>query len=81
MRRARGVNRSVQRFANQKVWGSGNDPHGAFEAFTKHDVIKNIDVHRDTVKRVDDLEQRRNEPAVGCTKTMRSGGFNQDSAR
>jgi hypothetical protein len=70
MRRARGVNRNVQKFKQFKVWGSGDDPMGAYTEFTKHDVVKNIDLHRDTVKRVDDLNARRDAVAIGCTKSV-----------
>jgi len=37
-------------------------------------------MHRYTVKRVDDFEKRKDEPALGTTKTMRSGGFMEPSA-
>lgn len=36
-------------------------------------MIRNIDIHKDAVKRVDDLEARRDCPAVGTTKKVIGG--------
>jgi hypothetical protein len=67
-----GVKKDIQRFPPIKVGGTGIDPLGSFKEFLKKDVKVNIDIHRDTVKRMDDLESRKDLPAVGTT-TMTKG--------
>lgn len=62
---------TVARFPAAKVSGSGVDPLGSYWEFLKKDVSRNIDIHRDTVKRQDDLEARKNCPAVGTTTVTR----------
>jgi hypothetical protein len=49
---------------------------GAWLEFTNKDVYKNIDMHRDTVKRVDDLDSRKDKIALGVTKRVGSRGSN-----
>jgi hypothetical protein len=67
-----GVKKNIQRFPPTKVVGTGIDPLGSFKEFLKKDVKVNIDLHRDTVKRIDDLETRKPLPAIGTT-TMTKG--------
>jgi hypothetical protein len=54
-----------------KAANTGLDPLGSLWEFVKKDVTKNIDVHRDTTHRVDDLAARKDFPAIGTTKKMR----------
>ena len=65
-----GIKKTATRFGGIKQYGTGVDPMGGFVEFMKKDVVQNIDVHRDTVKRVDDLESRRDKIPVGCTKKI-----------
>eukprot|EP00826_Nyctotherus_ovalis_P059038 TRINITY_DN8176_c0_g2_i1.p1 TRINITY_DN8176_c0_g2~~TRINITY_DN8176_c0_g2_i1.p1 ORF type:complete len:205 (+),score=53.30 TRINITY_DN8176_c0_g2_i1:132-746(+) len=41
--------------------------------FIKKDVIKNIDLHQAEPRRIDDLEIRKDFPAIGTTKTVIGG--------
>lgn len=66
-----GVKKDIQRFPPTKVGGTGIDPLGSFKEFLKKDVKMNIDLHRDTVKRVDDLEARKGLPAIGTSTVTR----------
>jgi hypothetical protein len=65
-----GIKKTANRFGGIKQHGTGVDPMGGFVEFVKKDVIQNIDVHRDTVKRVDDLESRKDKIPIGCTKKL-----------
>lgn len=65
-----GIKKSASRFGNVKHYNTGLDPSGGFIEFIKKDVIQNIDLHRDTVKRVDNLESIKDRIPVGCTKKM-----------
>ena len=65
-----GIKKTANRFGAIKEFGTGIDPNGAFTEFLKKDVVTNIDIHRDTVKRVDDLESRKGKVPVGCTKKI-----------
>lgn len=67
-----GVKKDITRFLSEKKAGTGIDPKGTFIEFLKKDVQTNIDIHRDTVKRIEDLDSRRNVIPVGCTKKFRS---------
>ena len=67
----RPVKAAVARFPSARVSGSGVDPLGSYFEFLKKDVTRNIDIHRDTVKRQDDLEARKNCPAAGTTTATR----------
>ncbi|CAG9317172.1 unnamed protein product [Blepharisma stoltei] len=67
-----GVKKEVKRFLGEKKAGTGIDPKGTFIEFLKKDVKQNLDVHRDTVKSVENLDSRSNLPALGCTKKYRS---------
>jgi hypothetical protein len=66
-----GIRKTATRFRGIKEYGTGVDPDGGFIEFLKKDVIRNIDVHRDTVQRVEDLEALKNRIPVGCTKVIR----------
>ena len=80
VRRPRGgINRQVARFRPAMQAHSGVDPNGSFLEFTKKDTIKNIDMHRDTVKRVDDLNSRIEEPALGVSKRIQGRDFSATS--
>lgn len=63
-----GIKKTAQRFGSSRQYGTGIEPDGKFMDFINRDIIKNIDLHRDTVKRVDDLESRRDKVPVGCSK-------------
>jgi hypothetical protein len=63
--------RMDRRLPGVKVFGSGFDPCGAFLEFLEKDLVRNIDVHRDFVKRRDHLDGRTGKVAVGCTKILR----------
>lgn len=63
-----GIQNHLNKYIGYKVQGTGIDPRGTFNEFLKKDIKTNIDIHRDTVKRIDDLESRKNVVAVGCTK-------------
>lgn len=65
-----GIKKTANRFGGIKQFGTGVDPNGGFIEFLKKDVVQNIDIHRDTVKRVDDLESRKQVIPVGCTKKI-----------
>lgn len=65
-----GIKKTATRIGGIKHYGTGVDPMGGFIEFIKKDVVQNIDVHRDTVRRVDDFESRRNKIPVGCTKKI-----------
>lgn len=65
-----GIKKTANRFGGIKQFGTGVDPNGGYIEFLKKDVVKNIDIHRDTVKRVDDLESRKEVIPVGCTKKI-----------
>lgn len=65
-----GIKKTATRFGGLKQYGTGVDPLGRYIEFVKKDVIQNIDIHRDTVKRVDDLESIKNRIPVGCTKKL-----------
>lgn len=67
----RSVKAAVARFPPRRVSGSGVDPMGSYWEFMKKDVTRNIDIHRDTVKRQDDLEARKACSAVGTTTATR----------
>ena len=71
-----GIKKTANRFGGIKEFGTGVDPNGGFIEFLKKDVVQNIDVHRDTVKRIEDLESRRDKIPVGCTKKL--GGAKSD---
>lgn len=80
VRRPRGgINRHVARFRPEMTAHSGVDPNGAFLEFTRKDFVKNIDMHRDTVKRVDDLNSRVDEPALGVSKRIVGRDFSSTS--
>lgn len=67
-----GLRTSAQRFLQPKMSNTGIDPTGNFLNFIKKDVRQNIDLRRDTVKRVDNFHERKNLDAIGCTKTKRA---------
>mmetsp|Transcript_32 Transcript_32/g.6 ORF Transcript_32/g.6 Transcript_32/m.6 type:complete len:83 (+) Transcript_32:27-275(+) len=67
-----GLRTSAQRFLQPKISNTGIDPSGNFLNFTGKDLRQNIDVRRDTVKRVDNFKERQDHDAVGCTKTKRN---------
>ena len=69
-----GIKKEIVRFPSPRVSGSGVDPLGAYKDFMRNDLTKNIDVHRDRFVRLDDLESRKNSPAVGCTKVRQLSG-------
>jgi hypothetical protein len=48
------------------------DPQGNFIAFVRKDIVSNIDIHRDSVHRIDDLNARKEFPAVGLMKKTAS---------
>ena len=73
---ARGINMNAKRFIEFKKADTGVDPRGCLIEFINKDVRKNIDVHRDQFQRKDNLEARKDLPAVGCTKKMRSSSSN-----
>ena len=50
---------------------TGIEPRGAFLSFTNHDVIKNIDIHRDQTIRNDDLNAKKSKIAIGTSKKCR----------
>ena len=55
------------------VANTGLDPLGSFKEFVKKDVIRNIDVHKEVTKRVDNFEPRKDCPAIGTTKKVIGG--------
>ena len=67
-----GIKKTATRLGNIRQYGTGIDPTSGYIDFLKKDAIQNIDVHRDTVKRIDDLESRRDKYPVGCTKKFSS---------
>ena len=66
-----GVKKDIKRFPEAKQAGTGIDPLGSFVEFVRHDVTRNIDIHRDNFSRKEDLEARKNLVAIGCTKKQR----------
>ena len=64
----KGIKSEATRFPSPRVSGSGVDPLGVFNGFMRNDLVRNIDVHRDRLVRIDDLDSRKNSPAIGCTK-------------
>eukprot|EP00347_Sterkiella_histriomuscorum_P019446 403341600 len=64
-----------KKYKGYKVANTGIDPHGNFLEFIRKDIIKNIDVHRDSDQARDIKEMRatnyntiRTKWAIGCTK-------------
>ena len=64
-----------KKYKGYRVANTGLDPHGGFLEFIKKDIIKNIDVQRDSdnarqlmeTKRTS-YEANRSKWAIGCTK-------------
>ena len=64
-----------KKYKGYKIANTGIDPHGGFLEFIKRDIIKNIDVQRDSeharemkeTKRTS-YETHRTKWAIGCTK-------------
>lgn len=62
--------RSAERFKNSKIYGTGHDPNGSFIEFLKKDIIKNIDVFRDTFRRKENLILYKDKNAVSPKKKI-----------
>ncbi|OMJ92533.1 hypothetical protein SteCoe_4665 [Stentor coeruleus] len=65
-----GIKKTANRFGSSRQYGNGTDPNDRFINFINRDIVKNIDIHRDTVKRVDNLDSRKDKIPVGCTKKI-----------
>jgi len=65
--------RNYTRFKGYKQANTGIDPLGTIREFIAKDVVQNIDIHRDMARRVDDLNSRKDYPAIGTTMKVAGG--------
>jgi hypothetical protein len=63
-----GIKSVSNKYRQTKLYGTGSDPIGVVIEFIQKDPVSNIDVHKNSSKRVDDLDSRKNEIAIGCKK-------------